>query len=128
MILAIAIATALLPFQQGKQHPQIATEVAAKAATTAVPTAHCHIACDRAQLYWGCDRLDLRSAVRLGLRGQRYLQESLAHSIDRTIRGFVMIDSVEKTTIRKIYVRLLPLLFVAYFICYSTASTSALPR
>ena len=29
-----------------------------------------------------------------------------------------MIDSVEKTTIRKIYVRLLPLLFVAYFICY----------
>jgi len=86
VILAIAIAAALLPFQQGKQHPQIATEVAAKAATTAVPTAHCHIACDRAQLYWGCDRLDLRSAVRLGLRGQRYLQESLAHSIDRTIR------------------------------------------
>ena len=39
-----------------------------------------------------------------------------------------MIDSVENTTIRKIYVRLLPLLFVAYFICYSTASTSALPR
>ena len=29
-----------------------------------------------------------------------------------------MIDTVEKTTIRKIYVRLLPLLFVAYFICY----------
>ena len=29
-----------------------------------------------------------------------------------------MIDPVEKTTIRKIYVRLLPLLFVAYFICY----------
>src|SRR6516162_7843537 len=29
-----------------------------------------------------------------------------------------MIDSVEKTTIRKIYVRLLPLLFAAYFICY----------
>ena len=29
-----------------------------------------------------------------------------------------MIDSVEKTTIRKIYIRLLPLLFVAYFICY----------
>ena len=29
-----------------------------------------------------------------------------------------MIDSIEKTTIRKIYVRLLPLLFVAYFICY----------
>src|SRR5262245_6821067 len=30
----------------------------------------------------------------------------------------IMIGSVEKTTIRKIYVRLLPLLFVAYFICY----------
>src|SRR3984893_5788490 len=29
-----------------------------------------------------------------------------------------MIDSFEKTTIRKIYVRLLPLLFVAYFVCY----------
>ena len=29
-----------------------------------------------------------------------------------------MIDSVEKTTIRKIYVRLLPLLFGAYFVCY----------
>jgi len=29
-----------------------------------------------------------------------------------------MIDAVEKTTIRKIYVRLLPLLVVAYFICY----------
>jgi MFS family permease len=29
-----------------------------------------------------------------------------------------MIDTVEKTTVRKIYVRLLPLLFVAYFICY----------
>src|SRR6476620_6035280 len=27
-------------------------------------------------------------------------------------------DSVEKTTIRKIYLRLLPLLFVAYFVCY----------
>jgi hypothetical protein len=40
-----------------------------------------------------------------------------------------MIDSFEKTTIRKIYVRLLPLLFVAYFVwAISTASTSALPR
>src|SRR6516165_1654714 len=29
-----------------------------------------------------------------------------------------MLDSIEKTTIRKIYVRLLPLLFIAYFICY----------
>jgi len=29
-----------------------------------------------------------------------------------------MIESVEKTTIHKIYVRLLPLLFGAYFICY----------
>jgi MFS transporter, ACS family, tartrate transporter len=28
------------------------------------------------------------------------------------------IDAVEKTTIRKIYWRLLPLLFVAYFVCY----------
>jgi len=29
-----------------------------------------------------------------------------------------MLESVEKTTIRKIYLRLLPLLFVCYFICY----------
>jgi MFS transporter, ACS family, tartrate transporter len=29
-----------------------------------------------------------------------------------------MIDSVERTTIRKVYARLLPLLFVAYFVCY----------
>jgi hypothetical protein len=29
-----------------------------------------------------------------------------------------MIDSVEKTTIRKVYVRHLPLLFGVYFICY----------
>src|SRR6516164_3165575 len=29
-----------------------------------------------------------------------------------------MIDPIEKTTIRKIYFRLLPLLFVAYFICF----------
>jgi MFS transporter, ACS family, tartrate transporter len=29
-----------------------------------------------------------------------------------------MIDSVERTTIRKVYARLLPLLFVAYFFCY----------
>src|SRR5258708_25902645 len=29
-----------------------------------------------------------------------------------------MIASVERTTIRKVYWRLLPLLFVAYFVCY----------
>src|SRR6202521_5324302 len=29
-----------------------------------------------------------------------------------------MISSVEKRTIRRIYLRLLPLLFVSYFICY----------
>jgi MFS transporter, ACS family, tartrate transporter len=29
-----------------------------------------------------------------------------------------MIDSIERSTIRKIYMRVLPLLFVAYFVCY----------
>jgi hypothetical protein len=66
VILAIAIAAAMLPFSKESNINKSPRTVAAKAATTAVPTAHCRIACDRAQLYWGCDRLDLRSAVRLG--------------------------------------------------------------
>jgi hypothetical protein len=54
VILAIAIAAAV-PARKATSTKSRRT-VAANAATTAVPTAHCRIACDRAQLYWGCDR------------------------------------------------------------------------
>jgi hypothetical protein len=65
----------------------------------------------------------LRSAVRLGPRPALFAGIGGAfdrpHNNQNTLGGgSIMIDTVEKTTIRKIYVRLLPLLFVAYFIGY----------
>jgi ACS family tartrate transporter-like MFS transporter len=110
VILALAIAAALLPFQQRssihtKQHPQVART--AKAATNGRSDCVLPYRARPRPNILRCDRPDFRSAVQLGSRPALLLP-----------REVIMIDSVERTTIRKIYVRLLPLLFAAYFICY----------
>jgi hypothetical protein len=75
-----------LPFQQGKQHPQIATDGCGQGGDNRRS--------DCALPYRVRPRsiiLEMRSARfaiggAAGVGGQRYLQESPAHSIDRTIR------------------------------------------
>jgi Major Facilitator Superfamily len=120
VILAIAIAAAVLArkatstnrdgrLRPRRRRPPFRLRIAVSRATALNYTGDAiGSICDR-RCGWGA-----RPALFAGIAGAF----DRPHNNQNTLGRSIMIDSVEKTTIRKVYVRLLPLLFVAYFICY----------
>jgi len=118
VILAIAIAAAVLArkatstnrdgrLRPRRRRPPFRLRIAVSRATALNYTGDAiGSICDR-RCGWGA-----RPALFAGIAGAF----DRPHNNQNTLGRSIMIDSVEKTTIRKVYVRLLPLLFVAYFI------------
>jgi len=74
-----------LPFQQGKQHPQIATDGCGRGGDDRRSDCALPYRVRPRSIILGMRSARFAIGGAAGVHGQRYLQESPAHSIDRTI-------------------------------------------